>query len=203
MGGMDVFTSCGSGMGLVDVPPGQTIVLVWRIVEFGVLRGLQRGATLLAASRDESVVHWSAAGFHRPSDLIRLAGGCAAENADRLRFLGWGFIEMTWGANTGVSTGVLKSNVDARTSRRRFSSTAERTLYHLKHRSGLMRKTSSKASECQVALPCAKSLAALRLVMSTSGMRSDRTEGWPWSPKGSTGWLQTKSISKVLGDRPY
>ena len=156
MGGMDVFTSCGSGMGLVDVPPGQTIVLVWRIVEFGVLRGLQRGATLLAASRGESVVHLECGRFHRPSDLIRLAGGCAAENVG-LRFLGRGFVEMMWGtSNTDVSTGILKSNVDARMSRRRFSSTAERTPYHLKRRSGLMRKPRQRQANARWRSPCAK-----------------------------------------------
>ena len=95
-------------------------------------------------------------GFHRPSDLIRLAGGCAAGNGDRPRFLGRGFVEMTWGTNTGVSTGILKSNVDTRMSRRRFSSTAERTLYHLKRRSGLMRKPRQRQANARWRSPCAK-----------------------------------------------
>jgi len=199
----DVLSSCGAGVGLVDVSPGQTIVLVWRIVGFGVWRGLWRGATLLAVSRDKSVVHLGCSRFRRPSDLTRLAEIPDSERV--LRFLERGFIEMTWGvSNTCLSAGVVKSDVEMRMSRRRFSSTAERTPDHLKRISGLMRKTSSKASEFQVAFSlCRASLAALRLVRKMSGVHSDRIDGLPWSPKSSRGWLQTKSTSKMLGDWPY
>jgi len=209
MGGMgDVGVSaCGSDMSLVDVSSGRVGVLVWRIVEFRLWRGLWRDATLAAVSRQVSVVHLECGRFHIPSDLTRLAEGCVAESPDServLRFLERGSIEMTWGASdTCVSAGVVKTDVEMSMSRRRFSSTAERTPYHWKGRSGLMRKTSSKASVVQEAFALHQaSLAAFKLVMRRSGVRSDRTGGLPCCPKSATGWLQTKSIFKVVGDRP-